>query len=505
MQLLIGRAMSPPEACIDYYLRRTMNELKDGNHESGCVEVSATEIKRTKDKLVKALSGHGIAVDDIKCVTGPVVSLFKVYPAAGTKVSAIKSLTDNLAFDLGKTGVRIVILSDCIGIEIPNEESSVVPLKCLLDSETFRGSRARLPLAIGYGLDRRAKVIDLAKAPHILVAGATKQGKSMCINTMVASLLCSKSPSEVKFVLIDPKGVEFNKYRGLPHHYLAVLPNAASEEEEKTIVTGAPDAADVLEGLCAEMEDRYDKLSEAGVSRIDKYNERSADKLPYIVCFIDEFGDLTMPLGSNKTTSRRIMTAIIRLAQKGRAAGIHLIISTQRPSAIIGLIKANFPTRIAFRVSSRIDSMTILDMPGAEKLIGRGDMILSCGLGSERLQGGYVSDPEIESIVRHITEQPGYNAPHYLPMPKESDSPLLQEQEKDERFDEAAGLVVMTQRASASELQIRLGIGFVRAGRIMDQLEAAGIVGPMGGNEPWEVLVKDVTLLSLPLHSESQT
>ncbi len=478
-----------------------MNELKDGNHESGRVEASATEIKRTKDKLVKVLSGHGIAVDNIKCITGPAVSMFKVYPAAGTKVSTIKSLADDLAFDLGKTGVRIAILSDCIGIEIPNEVRSIVPLKGLLDSEAFRRSHAKLPLAIGYDLDRRTKVIDLAKAPHILVAGATKQGKSVCMNAMIASLLHSKSPSEVKFVLIDPKGVEFNKYRGLPHHYLAVLPNAASEEEEKAIVTRTSDAADVLEGLCAEMEDRYCKLSKAGVSRIDKYNERAGDKLPYIACFIDEFADLTAPFGSDKTTSRRILTAIIRLAQKGRAAGIHLIISTRRPSAIIGLIKANFPTRIAFRVSSRIDSMTILNMPGAEKLIGRGDMILSCGLGSERLQGGYVGEPEIESMVRHIAGQPGYNAPYYLPMPKEDDSPLLQEQEKDERFDEAARLVVMTQRASASELQIRLGIGFVQAGRIMDQLEDAGIVGPMRGDEPREVLVKDVTLLSLPLHS----
>ena len=364
------------------------------------------------------------------------------------------------------------------------------------------------------------KVFDLADAPHLLVAGATKQGKSVGLNVIVASLLYSKHPSELKFVFVDPKMVEFSAYGSLLHHYLAVLPNAVSEQEEKdkAIVKNAKDAAAVLQSLCVEMDARYELLSKALVNNIKLYNEKykshhlRSDEghhfMPYIVTVIDEYADLTMSVGAgpeSKALARSITTSVIRLAQKGRAAGLHVILATQRPTVdvITGLIKANFPMRIAFRVTSRIDSSTILDQPGADKLIGRGDMLLYSGVEMERVQCAFIGNDEIVALTNAVGSQTGYqkcyNTPYYLPEPpkdEESSGPgEVDMKALDERFEEAARMIVINQRGSTSDLQRRLGMGYAKAGRVMDQLEAAGIVGPQSGAKPREVLVKDIAEL----------
>ena len=358
-----------------------------------------------KVKILREVLEASVAKDITACF-GPAVSEYHVVPAPGIKVSKIKELTDDIALAMGVVSVRVSTRQNSVAIDIPNDHRSIVPLKELVSSQDFRDNQAKLPLAIGYTMAQKAKVIDLADAPHILLAGATKQGKSVCLHTMVASLLFSKRPEELKMVFIDPKGVEFSAYAKLLSHYLAVLPNSSGEGEElsKAIVTKGRDAAEVLESLCAEMDKRYEMLDQAGANNIKEYG---GDDMPYIVCFIDEFADLTVPFGDRefKALTRRISTAIIRLAQKGRQVGIHMVIATQRPSTdvITGLLKANFPTRIAFRTSSRIDSKIILDMPGAEKLIGAGDMLLEQGMDVERLQGGYISEEEVNAIVDSIS------------------------------------------------------------------------------------------------------
>jgi S-DNA-T family DNA segregation ATPase FtsK/SpoIIIE len=409
-----------------------------------------------------------------------------------------------------------------VGIEVANDKASIVPLKSLLNDAAFRESKAELPVAIGYTISQQVKVFDLADAPHLLVAGATKQGKSVGLNVIVASLLYSKHPSELKFVFVDPKMVEFSSYASLLHHYLAVLPNAGSEQEEKdhAIVKNAKDAAAVLQSLCVEMDSRYELLSKGLVNNIKLYNNKwkehhlRADEghhfLPYIVTVIDEYADLTMSVGAgpeSKALARSITTSVIRLAQKGRAAGLHVILATQRPTVdvITGLIKANFPMRIAFRVTSRIDSATILDQPGADKLIGRGDMLLYSGVEMERVQCAFISNDEIVDLTKAVGEQIGfqksYNTPYYLPEPPAADggeggdAGSVDMKQLDERFEEAARMIVTNQRGSTSDLQRRLGMGYAKAGRVMDQLEAAGIVGPQNGAKPREVLVKDIAEL----------
>jgi S-DNA-T family DNA segregation ATPase FtsK/SpoIIIE len=417
--------------------------------------------------------------------------------------------------------VRITTLSDSVGIEVANDKASIVPLKSLLNDAAFRESKAELPVAIGYTISQQVKVFDLADAPHLLVAGATKQGKSVGLNVIVASLLYSKHPSELKFVFVDPKMVEFSSYGHLLHHYLAVLPNAASEQEEaeKAIVKNAKDAAAILNSLCVEMDARYELLSKAYVNNIKLYNSKWKDHhlradeghhfMPYIVVIIDEYADLTMAGGGTpeaKAQARMITTSVIRLAQKGRAAGLHCILATQRPTVdvITGLIKANFPMRIAFRVTSRIDSSTILDQPGADKLIGRGDMLLYTGIDMERVQCAFIGNDEIVDLTNAIAEQTGYqksyNPPYYLPEPpapegEEGSGGMVDMNKLDERFEEAARTVVLNQRGSTSDLQRKLGMGYAKAGRVMDQLEAAGIVGPQNGSKPREVLVKDMAEL----------
>lgn len=469
-------------------------------------------------RIRTTLQNFKIKVQDITAIAGPTVTLYKVIPAPGVKMASIKNIQSDIGISLGAKGVRVVKLDDAVGIEVANSKSSIVPLKGVLNNEAFRETKAELPIAIGCTITKKVKVFDLCQAPHLLVAGATQQGKSVGLNVIVASLLYAKHPSELKFVFVDPKMVEFSSYGRLLKHYLAVLPTAASEEDEKSnaIIKKAKDAFDVLNSLCVEMDDRYKLLADAGVNKLKDYNEKYKDRkllptaghkyLPYIVVVIDEFADLTMSSGfgqEGKALSRGISSAIIRLAQKGRAAGIHLIIATQRPSVsvITGDIKTNFPMRIAFRTVSRIDSQTILDSPGAENLIGKGDMLFYAGVETERIQCAYVSTDEIDKITKFIESQNGYKAcyttPYYLPEPPSTDGESggaggpIDISKIDDMFADAARLVVSSQRGSTSDLQRKLGLGYARAGRIMDQLEAAGVVGPQDGSKPRQVLVSD--------------
>ena len=480
-------------------------------------EPSQDELNRNNNKIRATLASYKIQVKDVTAIVGPTVTLYKVYPAPGVKIASIKMLQDDIAISLNAKGVRIVTLSDSVGIEVANDTPSIVPLKQLLNDDAYRNSKAELPVAIGYTISQKVKVFDLADAPHLLVAGATKQGKSVGLNVIVSSLLYAKHPSELKFVFIDPKMVEFSAYAKLLSHYLAVLPNAADEQDERdqAIVKNAKSAAAILQSLCVEMDDRYALLNKAGVNNIKLYNDKYRDRhllpteghrfLPYIVVVIDEYADLTMSVGAgpeSKAVARSITTSVIRLAQKGRAAGLHVILATQRPTVdvITGLIKANFPMRIAFRVTSRIDSSTILDQPGADKLIGRGDMLLYSGVEMERIQCAFIGNDEIaaltDAVGKQIGYQKSYNTPYYLPEPApeegdEGGGSLVDMKQLDERFEEAARLIVTSQRGSTSDLQRRLGMGYAKAGRVMDQLEAAGIVGPQNGSKPREVLVKD--------------
>ena len=488
-----------------------------GDYLSARHEPSQDELNRNNNKIRATLASYKIQVKDVTAIVGPTVTLYKVYPAPGVKIASIKMLQDDIAISLNAKGVRIVTLSDSVGIEVANDTPSIVPLKQLLNDDAYRNSKAELPVAIGYTISQKVKVFDLADAPHLLVAGATKQGKSVGLNVIVSSLLYAKHPSELKFVFIDPKMVEFSAYAKLLYHYLAVLPNAADEQDERdqAIVKNAKSAGAVLQSLCVEMDERYALLNKAGVNNIKLYNDKYRDRhllpteghrfLPYIVVVIDEYADLTMSVGAgpeSKAVARSITTSVIRLAQKGRAAGLHVILATQRPTVdvITGLIKANFPMRIAFRVTSRIDSSTILDQPGADKLIGRGDMLLYSGVEMERIQCAFIGNDEIaaltDAVGRQIGYQKSYNTPYYLPEPApeegdEGGGGLVDMKQLDERFEEAARLIVTSQRGSTSDLQRRLGMGYAKAGRVMDQLEAAGIVGPQNGSKPREVLVKD--------------
>ena len=490
-------------------------ELLD-SYSSSRNEVSDEELARNNARIRNALENYRIQINDVKAIVGPTVTLYKVYPAPGVKISEIKKLQEDLGMHLHARGVRVVTLTDSVGIEVANDHPSIVPMRAVLNDEAFRSSKAELPVAIGYTIQQKVKVFDLADAPHLLVAGATKQGKSVGLNAIVTSLLYAKHPSELKLVFIDPKMVEFSAYAHLLKHYLAVLPcNDEREERDNAIVKKADKADKILRSLCIEMDQRYELLSKASVPNIKTYNEKYRNRklrpdeghrfLPYIVTIIDEYADLTMSVGGSgdaKAVSRSITTSIIRLAQKGRAAGLHVVLATQRPSVdvITGLIKTNFPTRIAFRVVSRTDSSTILDSPGAEKLIGKGDMLYYAGVEMERVQCAYIDSEEINRLNEYIGSQEGhnksFNTPFYLPPvdddTEEGSGGMVDMTKLDERFEEAAKLVVMSQRGSTSDLQRRLGMGYAKAGRVMDQLEAAGIVGPQEGSKPRQVLVSSL-------------
>ena len=506
----IDNRLDPPEGLPKF--KSPGLELLEA-HASERRQVSNEELQRNNNKIRATLKNYKIEITEVKAQVGPTVTLYRVTLAPGVRISEVKKLQEDIGMQMNAKGVRVVTLSDSVGIEVANDYASIVPLKSLLNSEAFRNSKYELPVAIGYTITQQVKVFDLSDAPHLLVAGATKQGKSVGLNIIITSLLYAKHPSELKFVFIDPKMVEFSAYNSLLKHYLAVLPTAGDEEEEraKAIVKNAKDAELTLKSLCVEMDERYALLSKSGENKITDYNEKYKARklnpknghrfLPYLVTIVDEYADLTMTMGASpevRAASKSITNSIIRLAQKGRAAGIHVIIATQRPSVdvISGVIKGNFPLRIAFRVASRTDSMTIIDSPGAEKLIGRGDMLLSAGIENERIQCGYVSNSEIKAITNFIGDQEGfgksYNTPYYLPEVKEEEKEggaKGELGEMDERFEEAAKLVVTTQRGSTSDLQRRLGMGYAKAGRVMDQLEQAGIVGPQEGSKPRTVLV----------------
>ena len=486
-----------------------LNDYSEGKR-----EVSKEELELNNNRIRTTLLNYKIKVDKVSAIVGPTVTLYKVVPAPGVKISAIENLRKEIGLSLGAKGVRVVTLADSVGIEVANNHPSIVPLKAMLNDDAFRNSKAELPVAIGYTITQKVKTFDLTDAPHLLVAGATKQGKSVGLNVIISSLLYAKHPSELKFVFIDPKMVEFTAYNSLLKHYLAVLQMAVSEDDERenAIIKQPKQAENVLNSLCIEMDERYKLLAAAGVNDIKLYNAKYKERhllpteghkhLPYLVVVIDEYADLTMAGGSGgdaRKTSKNISDYIVRLAQKGRAAGIHVIIATQRPSVnvITGLIKTNFPTRIAFRVVGRVDSQTILDTTGAENLIGRGDMLYYAGVEMERVQCALVSMAEINKITDYIGAQTGYkqcySTPYYLPVPESQDGETsggtIDMQNIDPMFEEAARMVVTSQKGSTSDLQRRLGMGYARAGRVMDQLEAAGVVGPQEGSKPRQVLV----------------
>ena len=459
-------------------------------------EINEEELNANKNKIVETLANYGIAIDKIKATIGPTVTLYEIVPAAGVRISKIKNLEDDIALSLAALGIRIIAPipgKGTIGIEVPNSKPETVSMRSVLSSEKFQNSKYALPCAIGKTISNETYVFDLAKMPHILMAGATGQGKSVGLNAIVASLLYSKHPAELKFVMVDPKKVELTLYNRIERHYLAKLPDS-----EDAISTDVKKVVRTLNSLCIEMDTRYDLLKAAECRNIIEYNEKFKKRkllpteghrfLPYIVLIVDEFADLIM------TAGREVEAPIARLAQLARAIGIHLIIATQRPSVnvITGSIKANFPARIAFRVISAVDSKTILDQSGANQLIGRGDMLLSTGNDLVRLQCAFIDTPEVETVTEFIGAQRGYPTPYELPeVPEEGgDAADVEEDgERDSLFEEAARIVVQTQQGSTSMIQRKLKLGYNRAGRIIDQLEAAGIVGPFSGSKSREVKV----------------
>ena len=461
-------------------------------------EINNEELEANKNKIVETLGKFGIGIDKIKATIGPTVTLYEIVPAAGIRISKIKNLEDDIALSLAALGIRIIAPipgKGTIGIEVPNSKPETVSMRSVLASEKFQNSKFALPCAIGKTISNETYVFDLAKMPHILMAGATGQGKSVGLNAIVASLLFCKHPSELKFVMVDPKKVELTLYNRIERHYLAKLPDS-----EDAIITDVKKVVRTLNSLCIEMDQRYDLLKQAECRNIIEYNEKFKSRkllpteghcfLPYIVLVVDEFADLIM------TAGREVEAPIARIAQLARAVGIHLIIATQRPSVniITGSIKANFPARIAFRVISQVDSKTILDQSGANQLIGRGDMLLSTGNDLVRLQCAFIDTPEVEAVTEFIGAQRGYPEPFLLPEVPEEEGEAIDiddEGERDSLFEEAAHIVVQTQQGSTSMIQRKLKLGYNRAGRIIDQLEAAGIVGPFSGSKSREVKVKD--------------
>ena len=472
----------------------TLDMLNDyGDKKS---EIDEEELNANKNKIVETLGNYGIAIDKIKATIGPTVTLYEIVPAAGVRISKIKNLEDDIALSLAALGIRIIAPipgKGTIGIEVPNSKPETVSMRSVLSSEKFQNSKYALPCAIGKTISNETYVFDLAKMPHILMAGATGQGKSVGLNAIIASLLYSKHPSELKFVMVDPKKVELTLYNRIERHYLAKLPDS-----EDAIITDVKKVVRTLNSLCIEMDQRYDLLKSAECRNVIEYNEKFKARkllpteghryLPYIVLVVDEFADLIM------TAGREVEAPIARIAQLARAVGIHLIIATQRPSVniITGSIKANFPARIAFRVISQVDSKTILDQSGANQLIGRGDMLLSTGNDLVRLQCAFIDTPEVEAVTEFIGAQRGYSEPFLLPEVPEDEgegADIEDEGERDSLFEEAARIVVQTGQGSTSMIQRKLKLGYNRAGRIIDQLEAAGIVGPFSGSKSREVKV----------------
>ena len=467
------------------------------NHGSEKIVQDAQELENNKNQIINTLKNYDISIQRISATVGPTVTLYEIIPAAGIRISKIKNLEDDIALSLSALGIRIIAPipgKGTIGIEVPNAKKTVVSIKTLLSSDKFQKNNFSLPIAIGKKIDNENFIVDLSSMPHLLMAGATGQGKSVGLNAILVSLLYKKHPSQLKFVLVDPKKVELSIYKTIENHFLAKLPG-----EEDAIITDTKKVVHTLNALCIEMENRYDLLKEAGCRNIKEYNEKFAARklnpekghqyLPFIVLVVDEFADLIM------TAGKEIEMPITRLAQLARAIGIHLIIATQRPSVniITGTIKANFPARIAFKVSSKIDSRTILDIGGAEQLIGKGDMLISHNGELVRLQCAFVDTPEVDKITDFIGDQRGYPQPFLLPEyvdEKEMEGKDFDASDKDPLFEDAARLLVSSQTGSTSLLQRRMKLGYNRAGRLMDQLEAAGIVGPNQGSKVRDVLIK---------------
>lgn len=463
-------------------------------------QVDMDEQKENQKKIKDTLESFGIYIASIRATVGPTITLYEVIPDAGARISKIKGLEGDIAISLSALGIRIIAPipgKGTIGIEVPNKDPQIVPMQSVIASRKFQESTYDLPVALGKTITNEIFMFDLCKMPHLLVAGATGQGKSVGLNAIITSLLYKKHPSELKFVLVDPKMVEFSIYADLERHYLAKLPDA-----DKAVITDCTKVIMTLNSVCKEMDDRYELLTKAHVRNLKEYNakfiarhlnpEKGHRFMPFIVVIIDEFGDLIMQAG------KKIELPIARIAQKARAVGIHMIIATQRPSTniITGIIKANFPARMAFRVMQMVDSRTILDAPGANQLIGRGDLLFSQGGNLQRVQCAFVDTPEVEQIVDYIASQPGYatayELPEYVGEGGDDKSPgAVDLSERDPLFDEAARLIVIQQQGSTSLIQRKFSIGYNRADRLMNQLEAAGIVGSCEGSKARQVLIQD--------------
>jgi len=485
-----------PTLDLSSYKHPTLDLLK--RYSQGEAQVDMVEQNDNKNKIIQTLENFGISIKSIKATVGPTVTLYEIVPEDGVRITKIKSLEDDIAMNLAALGIRIIAPmpgKGTVGIEVPNKDPQIVSMHSIIASRKFQESNMDLPIALGKTITNEVFMIDLTKTPHLLVAGATGQGKSVGLNAAITSLLYKKHPAELKFVLIDPKMVEFSIYAAIEKHFLAKLPDA-----EKPIITDFTKVIYTLNSLTKEMDDRYELLEKAGSRNVKEYNEKFIKRrlnpqkghrfMPYIVVIIDEFGDLIM------TAGKEIEQPIARIAQKARAVGIHMIIATQRPTTniITGTIKANFPARIAFRVISVIDSRTILDTQGANQLVGRGDMLYTQGNDMTRIQCAFVDTPEVEQISKFIGNQQGYPTAHLLPEyteegnGKQSSADLS---DIDPLFEESAHLIVTHQQGSTSLIQRKFSIGYNRAGRIMDQLELAGIVGPIQGSKPRDVYIQD--------------
>ena len=496
-----------PTLELSKYQMPTLDLLN--KYDSEGITINQEELEENKNKIVETLGNYSIGISNIKATIGPTVTLYEIVPNAGVRISKIKNLEDDIALSLSALGIRIIAPipgKGTIGIEVPNKNATIVSMRSVIASQRFQKSEMELPIAFGKTISNETFVVDLSRMPHLLMAGATGQGKSVGINAVLTSLLYKKHPAEVKFVLVDPKKVELTLYNKIERHYLAKLPDS-----EDAIITDNTKVINTLNSLCIEMDNRYEMLKNAMVRNIKEYNEKFKARklnpneghmfLPYIVLVIDEFADLIM------TAGKEVETPIARLAQLARAIGIHLVIATQRPSVnvITGIIKANFPARIAFRVTSKIDSRTILDGSGADQLIGRGDMLFTQGNDLIRLQCAFVDTPEVEKITEFIGSQKAYPHAHLLPeyIGEESGTSLdMDLSDRDELFREAAEIIVTAQQGSASLLQRKLKLGYNRAGRLIDQLEAAGIVGGFEGSKARRVLVPDLVALDKLLEND---
>ncbi|MBE6299848.1 MAG: DNA translocase FtsK [Bacteroidales bacterium] len=490
-----------PKLDLAHYKMPTYDLLKQQN--DGEVSIDKEEQNANKQRIIETLGNYGIKISSISATVGPTVTLYEIVPEAGVRIAKIRNLEDDIALSLSALGIRIIAPipgKGTIGIEVPNKDAKIVSMHSVIASRKFQESKYELPIALGKTISNEVFMIDLAKMPHVLVAGATGQGKSVGLNAIITSLLYKKHPSQLKLVLIDPKKVEFNIYSDIEKHFLAKNP-----ETEEAIITDIPKVVNTLKSLTKEMDNRYSLLQKAHARNIKEYNAKFIARqlsplnghyyMPYIVVIVDEFGDLIM------TAGKEVELPIARIAQLARAVGIHMIIATQRPSTniITGVIKANFPARIAFKVSAMVDSRTILDCPGANQLIGRGDMLFSQGSELIRVQCAFVDTPEVEDICNYIGKQQGYpeayELPEYCDDNSDTSGSNVNLKDRDELFEEAARLVVSEQQGSASLIQRKFSLGYNRAGRIMDQLEAAGIVGPSKGSKAREVLIMDLMAL----------